>query len=225
MKPDTQTLATLPWLAACGPMQRKALCDLADLARIGPNEQLFSAGASLAELPVLITGHVAETQVKGDAEIMTGVITPVASIGLASALLGQPSPTGARTISSVRLLMFPAPALRALIRAEPTVAAALLDHALAGLLAADRQVRSLKLLSATQRLADVLLRLVPDTNMSPARYVLPYEKRYLAAEIGCSQENLSRAFAALRRLGVETQRGVVVLRDIAGLRAFAGLQG
>jgi hypothetical protein len=39
---------------------------------------------------------------------------------------------------------------------------------------------------------------------------------------GCTQENLSRAFAVLRSHGVETQQGVVVLRDIPGLRAFAG---
>jgi CRP/FNR family transcriptional activator FtrB len=224
MKPDTQTLSALPWLAACGPAHCAVLCDLADLARIGPGEQVFPAGAPLTELPILLTGHVAETLVRNDTEIVTDIIAPVAPIGLAAALLGGPSPTGARTISSARLLMFPVPALRMLIRDEPSVAAPLLDQALAGLQAAGQQVRALKLLSAAQRLADFLLGLVPDPGMSPARFVLPYEKRHLAARIGCSQENLSRAFATLRRLGVETQRGVVVLRDGAGLRAFAGLQ-
>lgn len=185
---------------------------------------MFPTGAPLSELPILLTGHVAETQIRDGVEVVTDIITPVTSIGLAAALLGGPSPTGARTISSVRLLMFPAPALRALIRDEPSVAAPLLDQALAGLRAVGRQARSLKLLSAAQRLADFLVGLVPDPRMTPARFVLPYEKRYLAARIGCSQENLSRAFAALRRLGVETQRGVVVLRDVAGLRAYAGLQ-
>lgn len=185
---------------------------------------MFPADVPLTELPILLTGHVAETQIRGGVEIVTDIMTPGAPIGLAAALLGGPSPTGARTISSVRLLMFPIPALRALIRDEPSVAVLLLDQALAELQAAARQARSLKLLSAAQRLADFLLALVPDRGMSPARFVLPYEKRYLAARIGCSQENLSRAFATLRRLGVETQRGIVVLRDVAGLRAFAGLQ-
>ena len=79
----------------------------------------------------------------------------------------------------------------------------------------------LKLRSAPQRLANYLLSLVQEPDEKPARFVLPFEKRLLAARIGCSQENLSRAFAALRPLGVETQRGVIVLRDISVLRSFA----
>jgi CRP/FNR family transcriptional activator FtrB len=62
---------------------------------------------------------------------------------------------------------------------------------------------------------------VSEAEPGPARFVLPFEKRLLAARIGCSQENLSRAFAALRRIGVETQRGVVVIRHLTALRAFA----
>ncbi len=58
----------------------------------------------------------------------------------------------------------------------------------------------MKLRSSVQRLAAFLLGLVEDPEMNPARFVLPYEKRFLAARIGCTQENLSRAFAALRRL-------------------------
>jgi CRP/FNR family transcriptional activator FtrB len=81
----------------------------------------------------------------------------------------------------------------------------------------------MKLRSSAQRLAAFLLGLVNDPTVSPARFVLPYEKRYLAAKIGCTQENLSRAFAVLRHHGVDSRQGVVVLRDVAGLRAFAGL--
>jgi hypothetical protein len=68
-----------------------------------------------------------------------------------------------------------------------------------------------------------LLELTDGSDTTPARFVLPLEKRYIAAKIGCSQENLSRAFATLRRLGVESQRGVVVIRDIAGLKACASV--
>ena len=59
--------------------------------------------------------------------------------------------------------------------------------------------------------------------MRPARFVLPYEKRFLAAKIGCTQENLSRAFAALRLVGVESLRGAVVISDVVALWTFARL--
>ena len=98
-----------------------------------------------------------------------------------------------------------------------------LDHALASMREQTLELCQMKLRSSVQRLAGFLLGLVEDPEMNPAQFVLPYEKRFLAARIGCTQENLSRAFAALRRLGVETQRGIVVLRDVPALRAFAGL--
>ena len=110
-----------------------------------------------------------------------------------------------------------------MIRAKPALALPFLDHALAGMREQTLELCSMKLRSSVQRLAGYLLGLVEDPEMSPARFVLPYEKRFLAARIGCTQENLSRAFAALRSRGVETQQGVVVLRDVPGLRAFAGL--
>jgi hypothetical protein len=72
-------------------------------------------------------------------------------------------------------------------------------------------------------LAAYLLGRVNESELSPARFVLPFEKRMLAARIGCSQENLSRAFAALRRIGVETQRGAVLIRDLPALRAFTSV--
>jgi hypothetical protein len=50
---------------------------------------------------------------------------------------------------------------------------------------------------------------------------LPFDKRLLAARLGCRQENLSRAFAALRGFGVETHGARVILHDIAKLRAYS----
>jgi CRP/FNR family transcriptional activator FtrB len=138
-------------------------------------------------------------------------------------MLGVTAPTGARTITSVRLVIIPAPDLRAMIQAEPRLGTAFLEHALTSLRTQTLDTCHLKLRSAVQRLASFLIGLAEGSEMNPARFVLPYEKRFLAARIGCTQENLSRAFAALRRLGVETQRGAVVLRDVEALRAYAGL--
>jgi hypothetical protein len=81
----------------------------------------------------------------------------------------------------------------------------------------------MKLRSSAQRLAAFLLRLADGTDVRPARFVLPYEKRFLAAKIGCTQENLSRAFAALRSVGVDSLRGAVVISDVEALRTFARL--
>jgi CRP-like cAMP-binding protein len=223
VRPGVETLAALPLLASFSTAQIATLNNLADLARLGPDEVLFREGDRLAEFNILLAGYVAETHGKNGENAMTDIIGPIAPIGFASAMLDAPSPTGARTITSARLIVIPTPALRAMIRARPALALPFLDHALAGMREQTLELCAMKLRSSVQRLAAFLLGLVEDPDLSPARFVLPYEKRFLAARIGCTQENLSRAFGVLRRHGVETQQGVVVLRDIAGLRAFAGL--
>ena len=222
MRPGIDALAALPLFAHFGTSQIDALNELADLARVGPDEELFREGDRLDELHILLAGFVTETHAHHDGDALTDVVAPVRPIGFASAMLGAASPTGARTITSARLIVIPAAELRAMIREEPELAMPFLDHALARMREQTLELCQMKLRSSVQRLAAFLLGLVEDPEMNPARFVLPYEKRFLAARIGCTQENLSRAFAALRRLGVETQRGIVVLRDVPALRAFAG---
>jgi CRP/FNR family transcriptional activator FtrB len=221
MKPGLQTLADLPWFTAFSPGQLAALHDLADLARVGEQETLLRVGEPPGELTILLSGFVAETQTLRNTDAVVNIIAPVALIGLAPAVLDAVSPISAHTITAARLLVFPAQPLRALLRADPALALPFLHHALAALQGTTQDLCAMKLQSATQRLAAFLLDLAPDPDMSPARFVLPYEKRFIAARIGCSQENLSRAFATLRDIGVETQRGVVVLRDLVRLRRFA----
>ena len=62
---------------------------------------------------------------------------------------------------------------------------------------------------------------VTEGELGPARFILPFEKRMLAARIGCSQENLSRAFATLRRVGVENSGAPSLCGIDPALRAFA----
>jgi hypothetical protein len=49
-----------------------------------------------------------------------------------------------------------------------------------------------------RRLALFLLGQIKNPETQPAQFALPYGSLYLAAKIGCTQENLSRAFANLR---------------------------
>ncbi len=119
------------------------------------------------------------------------------------------SPAGARTLTTVRLIVLPVRELQAVLRDAPAIAQRFLDHALDEAHSLTQEIYALKLRTSAQRLAGYLLGLVKDEELSSARFVLPFEKRLLAARIGCSQENLSRAFAALRQIGVETQRGIV----------------
>jgi CRP/FNR family transcriptional activator FtrB len=224
MKPGIDVLRTLPLFAGCAPALLSRLNAAADLARLGPGEVLFREGEALGELNVLIAGYAVTTRSQpGVEDTMVDVIEPIRPIGLPTAVLGCASPIGARTVTSARIIVIGVAELRAMIHRTPALQSAFFDHALRELREVGAETARLKLLTAPQRLAGYLVSLVKEPEVSPARFVLPYEKRFLAARIGCSQENLSRAFAALRRLGVETRGSVVVIRDAPGLRVFAGL--
>ena len=200
------------------------LNELGDLARFGPGEILFGEGDRTDTLNVLLAGYVALTHSQpGNDDASIDVIAPVKPIGFASAWLELPSQIAARTVTSARLIMIPIAELRAMIAAEPRLGLPFLDHALSEMNELAQDVCKLKLRSSAQRLAEYLLAMIDDPEQSPARFVLPYEKRFLAGKIGCSQANLSRAFAALRRVGVGTQQGGVIVRDVAALRDFAGV--
>lgn len=223
MRPGTETLHLLPLFAAFGAAPLAELNDIADLARVGADETLLRQGEPADELNILLSGHVATSRAEPDGKDgLTGVISPVRPIGFAATMLAVTSPVTAITRTAARLVVIPARELRAMIAARPDLGRPFLDYALAELNQLTIEVCELKLLSAARRLAVYLLSLTEPKELNPARFVLPYEKRLIAARIGCSQENLSRAFTALRGLGVETHRGIVVVRDIATLQAFAG---
>jgi CRP/FNR family transcriptional activator FtrB len=200
-----------------------ALNEKADLIRFGPGEVLFRAGDLLTELHFLCAGNIGTTCPHGrDEHALIDVMTPVRPICLPAVLLGLPAPIGARSLTGGRIVALQADRLREVVHADAQLAWSLSEQALREAHETVLELRDLKLRSSSQRLAAYLLGLIDDPTAKPARFVLPFEKRLLAAKVGCSQENLSRAFAALRRVGVETQRAIVVVRDVQVLSAFAG---
>ncbi|HME20156.1 MAG TPA: helix-turn-helix domain-containing protein [Acetobacteraceae bacterium] len=222
MKPGSEALRGLPVVGECSDDLLGRLNEASDLVRVGPDEELFREGEILQELTFLVVGQVGAVHPQpGGKQTMLDVLQPVRPLCLAATLLGLPAPAGARTFTSARLIVFPVAALQAMIRDDTALGQRLLDYSLHETQVLTQEVYALKLRSAVQRLAVYLLGRVNEAELSPARFVLPFEKRMLAARIGCSQENLSRAFAALRRIGVETQRGVVLIRDLTALRTFA----
>jgi CRP-like cAMP-binding protein len=223
MEPGVEALQGLPILANCTPAMLARLNAVSDLARLGPDEILFRQGDQVNELNILISGHAVTTRLQpnGD-DAVVDIIEPITPIGLPAALLGGASPIGSRTVTSARVIVIEAAELRSIIRRFPPLASSILDHALIKLQNQTLENARLKLQTATQRLAEYLLSLTKESDVSPARFVLPFEKRLLAAKLGCSQENLSRIFGTLRSVGVTTRDKVVVVRSIAALREYAG---
>jgi CRP-like cAMP-binding protein len=221
MKPGIEALRGIPLLAACTTEVLARLNDVADLARLGPDEPLFREGDLLEELNVLISGYVTTTRLQPNGDDTLDLVEPIRPIALPVALRGGPAPFGARTVTAARVIVIAAPVLRAMIQRVPALRSALLDHALDDLQELTLENYRLKWHTTAQRLAGYLLSLIKEPNVDPARFVLPYEKRFLAARLGCTKESLARIFDTLRPIGVTTRNKSVVVRSVAALREYA----
>jgi CRP/FNR family transcriptional activator FtrB len=141
---------------------------------------------------------------------------------LPAVMLDAPYLMTARILEDARLLLWPAAAFRAQLRANGTLAygaSLLLSSYWRSLVG---QIKDLKLLSATERLSAFLLALAP-RDTGPLTVTLPGGRRLVAGRLGVTPQSLSRAFAALRPLGVSGSGREVSIVDPARLRQFSGL--
>jgi CRP/FNR family transcriptional regulator, transcriptional activator FtrB len=174
------------------------------------------------ELIIVLDGQLAgfSTAANGTTAVVD-VIRAGETLGLATLLARLPRLMGVRTVTSSRLLSIDAEGLLALVEQEPSLVTALLRAEANEFHALVRQVCDLKLRTTAQRLGCYLLSLSTEQQANTTAMRLPFDKRLLAARLGCRQENLSRAFASLRGFGVETHGARVILHDIASLTAYS----
>jgi CRP/FNR family transcriptional activator FtrB len=184
---------------------------------------LFRQGQQPDFLHVLIEGRVGLMGVgMDDRQVVVEFMEPGESFILAAVLTDAPYLMAARTIQRSRVLLIPAGTLREHVSANARLAVGMLASLSRHYRMMVRQVKDLKLHSATERLGCYLLALGEQKTAGtdgPVTLTLPVEKALLATRLGMSPENLSRAFANLRSAGVKTSGGTVMIADMAELRA------
>jgi CRP/FNR family transcriptional activator FtrB len=184
--------------------------------------ELCQQGQEAEQLYIVLEGQLAalNTAPNGESAVVD-VIRAGETLGLATLLARLPRLMSVRTITPSRILCIEARGLLSLMAQEPSLVMALLRAEAREFRALVRQVCDLKLRTTAQRLGCYLLSLSEEQHANATALRLPFDKRLLAARLGCRQENLSRAFAALRGFGVETHGARVILHDIAKLREYS----
>jgi len=215
-------LGTCPGLQDLGRELAAQIAAVSRVIDVAGNTILSRQGAVPDALHYLLDGQVALTQTAGGSNAVIDVVHPVSSLALASVVADEPHIMTAQAMRPSRLLEIEAAPLRGMINTRPSLAISMLRGLSDDVHAATRQVLDLKLRNSAQRLGCYLLSLAGDSAEAPVELRLPYQKRLLAARLGCRYENLSRAFAMLRAFGVETHGGRVILHDLEQLAAFAG---
>jgi CRP/FNR family transcriptional activator FtrB len=217
-----QALRTTPLLRDVTDPVLKRLAAISKIVNAPEDTLICRQGEAANELIIVLEGQLVgfSTAANGTAAVVE-VIPAGGTLGLATLLARLPRLLGVRTVTPSTMISINAQGLLALVEQEPSLVTALLRAEATEFHALVRQVCDLKLRTTAQRLGCYLLSLSTEKQANATALRLPFDKRLLAARLGCRQENLSRAFAALRGFGVETHGARVILHDIASLKAYS----
>lgn len=209
-----EDLKTIPLFADIGMESLRHLTHGALLQRFPRGTELFPQGEYPDFLHVLIDGSVELYAASEGRETVMEILRPVETFILAAVLTDRPYLMSARVQDDARLLLLPAESFRETLHCDPGLCLTMMASLACQFRGMVRQVKSLKLRSATQRVGCYLLHLVDNTGPMVR---LPYRKSVLASQLGITPEALSRAFQKLGPHGVAVQGQTVVVRDPAAL--------
>jgi CRP-like cAMP-binding protein len=217
---DLELLRGLPLLAGLDAQSIEALLRDARVERHDSRNVLFIEGDAADRFYVILEGWV-----KLFRDTASGQESVIAVFGRGesfaeAAMFGSGRmPVSAAAIARARLLVVPAGSFIARIRENSEYALRMMASMSAHLHHLVNQIEQLTVRSTTERLASFLLRLSPASE-GDVEITLPVEKHLIAGRLGMQPETLSRSFAKLREVGVETASNNVRIADIGQLRRF-----
>jgi CRP/FNR family transcriptional activator FtrB len=217
---DAEELRRLPLFAGVAGASFSSLVRAGYLQTFPAGVQLISQGDPADFLHIVVEGAVElSAEWEGDQATMA-ILRPMSTFVLAATITDRPYLLSARTLGKTRIVLLPSEDVRDAFARDPGFAAAVLAELADCYRSAVRHTKELKLRSGLERLANHLLRQMWRHGGAPV-FELDVEKRTLAAYLGMKPENLSRAFAGLRRYGVEVDGSMVRLADVPALEKLA----
>ncbi len=196
------------------------LMQAAYLQRFPPQVQLITEGDPADFLYIMVEGCVELFASANGRETTMAVVRPVSTFILAAAIKDAPFLMSGRTTEKSRVLMIPSENIRHVFAEDAAFARAIVRELASCYRSVVKALKNEKLRTAVERLANYLLRKHAEQGGS-GQLLLPVEKRTLAALLGMTPENLSRAFATLDPYGVEVKGREIHLHQVADLRVLA----
>jgi CRP/FNR family transcriptional activator FtrB len=221
MRPaDIPKVRALPMFANVGDDTFNRVTGSAYLQRFPANTTLLLEGDPVDFLYVLLDGQVELQGTWKDKETTLTILRPVSTFILAAVVLDADALMSARTLERCEILMLSGDAIRGAMAEDARLAVAIareLSGCYRGLV---RTIKNQKLRGGVERLANYLLTLRAKSGGGETIH-LPHEKRVLAALLGMTPENLSRAFATLGGYGVAVTGADVRLGKLRDLERLA----
>ena len=219
--PDWQLIRRLPLFEGLEADILERLLAPAHVVCPARGEQLFARGDRAACFYIILVGWVKVFRTTPEGrESVVHVFTRGESFAEAAIFAGGDYPVSASAATPSRLLAVPAEPFLGMLEQEPRVARNMLAAMSRHLRELVTALEHLQAHSASQRLANFLLGLVP-ADGTAADLHLPIDKGLIAARLGMKPETLSRALAALRAEGLQVSGDRVRVPDVTHLRHLA----
>ena len=217
---DLRLIRRLPLFADIAAAHFDELVAGAFLQAFPARLELIREGELPDFLHIVVEGTV---ELYGMAEVRETALAMLeanATFVLAAVVRDEVYLTSARTLAPARILMIPAGAVREVFDKDAAFARATVQELARRYRDVVRDLKSMKLRTGIERLANYILRLV-DEQARKGVVELPVEKRTLASYLGMTPENLSRAFAQLSEHGLDVRGQTLIITDKARLRRLA----
>lgn len=189
-----------------------------------PGTELVRQADPAEFLHVVVEGRVEMWAASAGRETTLTILEPGGCFLLAAVLRARPCLMAARALTRARVLMIPAPAVRAAFAKDHAFALAVVTELSGAYRFMVRELKNQKLRSGPERLANWLigaLNTQKHNDEGSAIVQLGFEKRVLAAWLGMTPENLSRALAALAPYGVAVAGRMLTVSRPEELRRLA----
>lgn len=219
---DRKLLEATDFFAALGPEVMNRLVRTAFVQTVPKGAVLFLQGDAPEFVHLILSGRISL-----GAESAHGHSTVVEIFHegqlfiLAAAILRKSYLMTGRALTDSRVLMIPAKPFNALLESDHRLSRVLVDVLATHWRLLVRQIKDLKLRSASERLGAYLLMKI-DATTGSASLRLDEELHVIAARLGMTPESLSRTFGNLRAHGVHSRGRQVTIDDVAKLRAQIG---
>jgi CRP/FNR family transcriptional activator FtrB len=217
---DTAAIRELPLFQGIGEGTFEDLMERSFLQHFPPGVVLIQENDPADFLHLVVEGLVEMFGTTGKRQTTLSILRPVEAFILAAVLNEQVYLQSARTLKKSRILMIPSGKVRESMRSDLGFMDAITLELARGYRGAIRDLKNLKLRSGTKRLANFLLR-QEVVQGGAGEVLLEFEKKTLASRLGMTPENLSRAFAELRRQGVKVDGSHIRLPRREELARFA----
>lgn len=221
MRPiELSEVGKLALFRGVAPAHLEEAMQAAFLQRFPAHVEMVTEGEPADFLHFVIEGQVEVYSRWRDRETTIAVLGPGASFIVAAVLTDRIYLKSARTLSTSRILMVPAEAVRRLFSQDSAFAGAITGELALAYRDVVRELKNQKLRTSLERLACWLVVRNRETG-GHGRFDIPFDKKILASRIGMAPEVLSRSFGKLVAYGVTVTGPSVTLSDLKSLENLA----